>query len=289
MSSNNDLESKFLAQTGSKRLIQLVVGSVAAFFAVGFLSHGAFSFFVTTPLVLSALLYSWFRHRQLLSKPSIIAAIVFTLVGCWGIIGVLITGQVVPSSTSSSNVERISTQSSQQISSTIPTPRPRPTPTFRPRNTPTPDFSKFGNSISQPMPLGMPIEFTDGTAIFVESVTENADQIIRRHDALTEPPPSGHQFLLVELKVSNRGNQPIDIYMLDQLSLVGKSRVSYDQGFDCWTFPDEIDTSKTIFPDGSLSGNICFTVKSSDLDELVMFYKTFNALGDDTFVYWALE
>lgn len=289
MPDNNDLESKFLAQTASKRLIQLVVGGVAAFFAVGFFAHGAFSFFLFGPLVLIGLLYSWFQHRQLLSKASIVSAIVFLLVSCWGIIGLLNTGQVIPASTAVPKKELSPIQPSQQASTAIPAPRPKPTSTPRPRYTPTPDFRDYGRNINQPMPIGLPIGFIDGTTVFVESVTENANQIIRRHDAWTEPPPSGHQFLLVEVKVSNQGDQPIDIYMVNGLSLVGKSKVSYDQGSDCWTFPNEIDTSRTIFPEGSLTGNICFTVKSSDVDGLVMYYETFNILGDNEFVYWALE
>ena len=172
---------------------------------------------------------------------------------------------------------------------TVPTSRPKPTSTPRPRYTPTPDFRDYGRSRSQPMPKGKPIEFDDGTTIIVESVIHDADQTIRRHDAWTNPPPSGYQFLLVNIKVSNQGNEPIDLYMVNELSLVGKSNVSYNQGIECWTFPNEIDTSKTIFPSGSLSGNICFTVKSSDVDSLVMYYETYNLFGDDEYIYWALE
>ena len=191
-------------------------------------------------------------------------------------------------STSTSPVaQRAATISVQRTPTAAPTPRPKPTPTFRPRYTPTPDFREYGRNRSQPMPAGKPIEFANGTTISVESVTQNANQIIKRHDAWTDPPPSGHQFLLVEVKVANQGNEPIDIYIVSQLSLVGKSNVSYDKwSGECWTFPNEIDTNRTIFPGGSLSGNICFTVKSSDIDSLVMY------LGPDVngdFAYWSLK
>ena len=193
-----------------------------------------------------------------------------------------ITEESVPASATSS-AEQVSTHSTQRVSNVVPTTRSEPT------YTPTPDFRQYGHSRNQPMPKGKPIEFTDGTAIIIESVTDNANQTIKRHDGLTKPPPSGHQFLLVKIKVSNQGDEPIDIYMVNELSLVGKSNVSYGQGLECWTFPNEIDTSRTLFPDGSLSGNICFTVKSSDVDSLVMYYDTFNILGDDEYVYWSLE
>ena len=189
--------------------------------------------------------------------------------------------------TVTANDERKATALSKPES--VPTSQPKPTSTPRPRYTPTPDYRNYGRSRSQPMPKGRPIELADGTAITVESVTENANQVIKRHDAWTEPPPSGHQFLLVNIEVSNEGDEPIGIYMVNELSLVGKSNVSYDGWNDCWTFPNEIDTGKTIFPSGSLSGNICFTVKSSDVDSLVMYYEVFNLIGDNYYVYWALE
>ena len=166
-----------------------------------------------------------------------------------------------------------------------------PTATPRPKYTPTPEHRRDGLSRNQPMPVGMPMDFGSGISVTVESVTENANQIIKRHDALTAPPPREHQFLLVTLEVANVGDEPIDIYMVNELSLVGNSNVSYDGGLsdECWTFPNELDTSRTLFPTGSLSGNICFTVKSSDVDDLVMYYESTSFLGDDEFVYWTLR
>ena len=125
----------------------------------------------------------------------------------------------------------------------------RPSPTRRPAPTSTPVTQKNGLSRTQPMPTGKSLELNSGLSISVEAVTENANQIIKRHDAWTEPPSSGHQFMLVELKASNVGDEPIDLYPVNELSLVGNSNVSYDQGFsnECWTFPNEIDTSRTLF------------------------------------------
>ena len=171
----------------------------------------------------------------------------------------------------------------------IPTITPMPTPipnyTPRPTATPKPPPSRIGLSRNNPFPIGFNAEFTDGTTISVEGVTENANQIVKRHDAWTDPPPSGHQFYIVNLKIVNNGNKPIDAYIARHLSLVGKSNVSAEQYSDCWTFPNEIESSKTIFPDGSLTGNICFTVKSSDVDSLVMYLETSNG----QIVYWTLK
>ena len=222
-----------------------------------------------------------------------------------------ITEERVPASATSS-AEQISTQSTQQVVSTVvptarpeptstpqpeptstprpeptPTPQPEPTSTPRPEPTPTPDFKYYGYSRSQPMPTGKAIAFSNGAAVTVEGLKQNANQLIKRHDAWAETPPSGHQFLLVEVTVTNRGDDPIDIYWVDSLGLVGGSNVSYDQiGDECWTYPNEINTSRTLFPTGSLTGNICFTVKSSDIDSLLMYAGPFS---DGNFAYWSLK
>ena len=201
------------------------------------------------------------------------------------------TTPIVQQNTAGTSAAPVSTPSSQRTASPADTIRPKPSPTRRPAPTSTPATQKHGRSRSQPMPISKPLELDNGISISVEDVTKNANQIIKRHDAWTEPPPSGHQFFLVALKVANVGDEPIDIYMVNELSLVGSSNVSYDQGFsnECWTFPNELDSSRTLFPDGSLSGNICFTVKASDVDDLVMYYESISFFGDDEFVYWALR
>lgn len=38
--------------------------------------------------------------------------------------------------------------------------------------------------------------------------------------------------------------------------------------------PDEYDDDRLMFQDGEIEGNLCFTVKSSDLESLVMFDKS---------------
>ena len=281
-----NLDEQFHAQTASKRLISVVIGGIAAFFAVAFISVGAFSFFLTAPIVLFALIYSWIRYRSLLSKSSIIASLAFLLFSAWGFIGLFNTGQIIPASTTPDTPKPIPTQ----VVQSVPTLLPKPTSTPRPKYTPTPDFREYGFSINQPMPLGMDIVFDDGTAISVVSMNENANRVVRSHDPFgTASPPRGHQFLIVNIKAINVGEQPIDTHRINSLSLIGKSRVSYEQSYDCWVLPNSFDTSRTIFPGGSLSGSLCFAVESSDVEDLIMYYEIEPLFGESEFIYWALK
>ena len=111
-------------------------------------------------------------------------------IGCMNILNS--RAELSPSEqTATVTAQRDTIRSAQRLAALIPTSTPRPTTTPRPRYTPTPDIRDYRSSINQPMPIGLPIGFTDGTTIFVEDVTKNANQIIKRHDAWTEPPPRG--------------------------------------------------------------------------------------------------
>lgn len=112
--------------------------------------------------------------------------------------------------------------------------------------------------------------------------------MVRRHDPWITL-ASGHQFFIVTITVVNKGEQPVDMYEVMSLSLVGNSNVSYPQGLECWTYPDEIDITKTLFPGGSLTGNLCFSVPSSEVDSLVMYYEPLVFWGTSEIVYWALR
>ena len=273
---NNNLEREFLAQTASKRLISLVIGGIAAFFALGLIAPGAFSFFVSAPLVLIALLYYWFQHRELLSKISIIASIAFLLFSCWGFIALFNTGQTIPASPSPSPVPTIKA---------LPTTPPKPTFTPRPTRTPTPD----GSSQQLAAPLGASLGFSSGAAVSVVGTIDNANRAVREHDAFTSP-PEGHQFYIVQVKVENTGNEPIRFGLVRSLAIVGESSIGYKQGLECWTYPNEFDTSKTIFPGGEITGNICFTVLTEDVGSFVMYYEIENIFGSTgEFVYWKLK
>ncbi len=273
-----NIEQQFHAQTASKRLISVVVASIGIFFAVAFFAVGAFSFIATAPIVLFMLIYSWIRYRSLLSKSSIIASLAFLLFSAWGFIGLFNTGQIIPAST----------EAPAPNSNRILQPASQPTSPPRPSFAPTPDFRDYGSSIDQPMPLGMDIIFDDGSAISVESITEDANHIVKQHDAFTQP-PKGHQFLIVRVQVINVGEQPIETHRVRRFALLGKSRLSYGRASEYWTFPDEFDTSRTIFPGGALSGNLYFTIESADVEDLIMYYEIEPLFGESEFIYWALK
>lgn len=107
--------------------------------------------------------------------------------------------------------------------------------------------------------------------MWVEEVVEDATQIILDKNQYGDaPPPAGSQFVMVRVKVINRNAEPENFYA-SLLDVVGNSNVEYGEGCRGNTIPDRFDTSRTMFRGGELSGNICFTVKSSDISSLVLY------------------
>ena len=174
------------------------------------------------------------------------------------------------------------------------TPLPTPETAYTPSPTPTPSPETilggiFGFSIDNPAPRGESLRFYDGLTVAVVDVIEDATKIVLEHEQmLNASPPVGYQYLLVTIEVNNVDRTPADMLFLSTLSLVGSSGISYLQGIaggDCWTYPNELDTLKTIFPGGSIMGNLCFSVPSSEVGTLIMFVQNFYG----QFLYWALE
>lgn len=168
-----------------------------------------------------------------------------------------------------------------------PTLTPHPTLTSPPETKPT---SNFGFSIDNPTPRGESVHFYDGITVAVVDVIEDATKIVLEHDrVLNSSPPEDYQYLLVTIEVTNIGKTPTGMFLLSDLSLVGSSGVSHLQGIaggDCWTYPNELSIEKTIFPGGTITANLCFSIPSAEVGTLIMFGQDYVS---GNFLYWALR
>ena len=125
----------------------------------------------------------------------------------------------------------------------------------------------------------------DAFEVQVVEVQKDAHEIVvqaNENKHYYEGLPDGHVYILVRIKVRNLDVDPQELSN-DRWSVVGQSQLEFG---DCRTtvgggyypheVPDEYDDDRLMFQGAELEGNLCFTVKSSDLDSLVMFDNSRN-------------
>jgi len=169
---------------------------------------------------------------------------------------------------------------------------PPPTAALTPTSTPTP--IQVGSSRDNSLPLGQPGTTQDDLMVSVVEVQKDAHDIVvqaNESKSYYQGPPAGHLYILVRIKVKNLSSNPRKFEKWDRMSVVGPSNLEFRQCHTPWgagyyphEVPEEYDDDQLMFHDGELEGNLCFTVKSSDLDSLVTFDKS-----ESNWLFFALQ
>ena len=112
----------------------------------------------------------------------------------------------------------------------------------------------------------------------VNSVTPDATQQVLDANEFNDPPAPGDQFFMVSITATYTGSGSADAGdVIDELDAVGASNVSYTQGLEnnCGVLPDPdfllAYSGVNVFTGGSVTGNICWSVQSSDAASLEMY------------------
>lgn len=103
-----------------------------------------------------------------------------------------------------------------------------------------------------------------------------------------DPPPEDNQFFIATLEATYTGDESSTFWVDMTLKAVGESNVAYE-AFEasCGVIPDDINDSGETFPGGTITGNVCWNIQSSDVASLVMIAEeSFNL--DDTRQFFSL-
>ena len=125
-----------------------------------------------------------------------------------------------------------------------------------------------GRTRENPAPIGTAVDLADGWRITVLSVTPNANKRIAEHAYSYQGPKEEHQFFIARLAIVRIGEGSAE--RPSGMKAVGGSNVAYSS-YCRNSLPDELRYPE-VFPGGSVEGNICFEVRSTDVGSLVMFY-----------------
>lgn len=130
-------------------------------------------------------------------------------------------------------------------------------------------------SRGNPIPLGQSVRLTDGWVVRVTSPDANAWPRVKAANQFNDPPKAGHTFFMVRVVGTYRGSKARDILFGSDFEAVGRSNVAY-QDYDpgCGVISNELPSTK-VFQGGTVAGNVCWSVKKSDVSSLLMYWEDF--------------
>ena len=126
-------------------------------------------------------------------------------------------------------------------------------------------------SRTNPVPLGKEVALGDGWKLKVESATPDATAAVLESNDSNEPPKEGWQFFMARVKATYVAAGSDRFEAVFRLRTVGAVAVSYS-GFEnsCGEIPDEL-TETEVFTGGTITGNACWAIRSSDSASLVLY------------------
>ena len=132
-------------------------------------------------------------------------------------------------------------------------------------------------SRNNPIPRGEAAMLYGGWEVRVVGVIPNATELVLRENMFNDPPKPGYQFFIVTIEATYRGPGSARFDGGFRLRAVGPANVSYSTFEDsCGVIPDEI-SDREVFSGGTIRGNVCWQVLSSDAENLLMYDDPFLA------------
>ena len=136
------------------------------------------------------------------------------------------------------------------------------------------------------MPTGVLASFGTGWSITVVSTSPNGNAAVAAEDQFNKPPDAGKQFFLATVAITYTGDDS-DSFSSSDLEAVGPSNVGYTTfSNSCGVIPNELPSNE-ISSGGTIQGNVCWEVLSTDADELLMYYDRVSLQFVDR-TYWSL-
>jgi hypothetical protein len=112
---------------------------------------------------------------------------------------------------------------------------------------------------------------SDGWHVRVNKSRPNANAAVRAENQFNDPPAAGRQFFIINVTVSYTGKGSDAPFSGLTFYALGRSNVAYDESEDgCGVVPNELDSFKKVFKGGKLTGNVCFSVRKSDVRSLLL-------------------
>jgi hypothetical protein len=144
------------------------------------------------------------------------------------------------------------------------------------------------SSLAAPLEVGAVIQVGDWR-LRVSGVTPDATDQVMAENQFNDPPVEGNQFFIASVEATYTGTDSSTFWVDMSLKAVGESHVAYEP-FDatCGVIPGDINDTGETFPGGTVSGNVCWSIQTTDADSLVMIAEE-SFTFDETRAFLSLD
>jgi hypothetical protein len=129
---------------------------------------------------------------------------------------------------------------------------------------------------TNPYPIRTMIRPPDGQGwkLRVNRSIPNATRAVLRWNKFNPPPRAGNQFFIVNLTLAYSGKEPTSPFPPTRISVVGRSNVPSTVTDDsCGGIPGQLHFRTRVRTGGSITGNMCFSVRKTDVRSLLLMYQ----------------
>lgn len=140
-----------------------------------------------------------------------------------------------------------------------------------------------------PLPLGTRIQMGDWT-LTVTEVTLDATEQVLAENQFNDPPVDGRQFVVFSVDATYEGDDSGTAWLDFDWAIVGSAGNTFATGRDdyCGVIPGSLNDTGETFPGGSVSGDVCFSVDSDQVDGATIRIEDWLSF-DDTRAFFALD
>lgn len=159
-----------------------------------------------------------------------------------------------------------------------------------PETTEAPASDSGAGTRDDPIPLGEAADTGDGWTVTVVDVNFDAAAAIAAENQFNEPPAAGRQFVMPTLEVTYDGTEAQANTFELGITAVGDGNVEYGGSFDdsCGVTPNGLTDANDLFQGGSVTGTVCWSVETADIDSLVMIVEPSFSFEENP-VFFALR
>ena len=121
-------------------------------------------------------------------------------------------------------------------------------------------------------------------------VTLDATEQVMAKNEFNDPPVEGRQFVLFTVDATYEGEESGTAWLDFSWAIVGAAGNTFGTAMDdyCGVIPNSLDDTGETYPGGNVSGNVCVSAESSQVEGATIRIE--EALSfDDTRAFYALD